>query len=89
MDYPLEFVTWLEDHDDLCNEQFHSSAIPEYLKGNIEWYPVILFHMGCELYDGDFDEEFDRRLNSLYKMKLSITKSIFRFSSSETLIKSG
>ncbi|MCB2354396.1 WG repeat-containing protein [Clostridium estertheticum] len=71
MDYPLEFITWLEDHDDLCNEQFHSSAIPEYLKGNIEWYPVISFHMGCELYDGDFDTEFNRRLNLLYEMFIS------------------
>ena len=34
MDYPLEFITWLEEHDDLCNEQFHISAIPEYLKGH-------------------------------------------------------
>lgn len=71
MDYPLEFITWLEDHYDLCNEQFHSSAIPEYLKGNIEWYPVISFHMGCELYDGDFDTEFNRRLNLLYEMFIS------------------
>ncbi|MGH4139450.1 WG repeat-containing protein [Clostridium sp.] len=71
MAYPLEFITWLEDHDDLCNELFHSSAITEYLKGHIEWYPVISFHMGCEDYNGDFDTEFNRRVNLLYEMFIS------------------
>ncbi|MGK0465971.1 WG repeat-containing protein [Clostridium sp.] len=71
MDYPLKFITWLEDHEDLCTEQFHSSVVPEYLKGHIEWYPVISFHMGCEIYDGDFDTEFDRRVKLLYEMFIS------------------
>lgn len=68
MDYSLEFITWLEDHHDLCNEQFHCSCIPEYLNGNIEWYPVILFNMGCELYEEDIVAEFNKRLNLLYEM---------------------
>lgn len=76
MDYPLEFITWLENHNDLCEEQFHIAVIAEYLKGHVEWYDVMLFHMESEGYDGEYESgywgrEFNRRVDLLYEMFVS------------------
>ena len=74
MDYGIEFITWLEEHDDLCEEQFNGSAIIiEYLRGHHEWYDAILWDMGSECFpeDHNLSMEFNHRLKLLYEMYTS------------------
>lgn len=73
MEYEIEFITWLEEHVDLCEEQFKGSSIIEYLRGHYEWYDVILWDMGSECFpeSHNLNTEFDQRLKLLYEMYTS------------------